>query len=145
MGHRNGCAGLEFEFGDADAIFDKENLFGAAREGFEAAVFIPMGAGLAEVVVVDDLDGYVAERLVGLIAGDVGKRSGGKDGLAVLEFDGYGRLILDGVDYLCGAEIDGDVIVAVPVHESVGVSRDFDVVDAEVFVLKGQVVVGLGG
>jgi len=34
--------------------------------------------------------------------------------------------------------------VAVPVHEGVGVGRDFYVVDADVLVFESEVVVGLG-
>ncbi len=41
--------------------------------------------------------------------------------------------------------VDGEVVVAVPVHQGVGVGRDFDVVDADVFVFQREVVVGLGG
>ena len=36
----NYSAGLEFEFGDADAVFDEEDLFGAALEDVEGAVFV---------------------------------------------------------------------------------------------------------
>jgi hypothetical protein len=137
-------AGLEFELGGADCVFYEEDLLGTSGEGFEGSVFIPLGGRMAEGFVVCYLDGYVAERLVGLVAGYVGEGGGGEGGLAVLEFDGCGRLVLDGVDYLGGAKIDGDVVVAVPVQESVGVGRDFDAVDADVFVFQRQVVVGLG-
>ena len=99
---------------------------------------------MAEGFVVCDLDGHVAEGLVGLIAGDVGEGCGGECGLAVLEFDGYRRLVFYGVDYLGGAQVDGEVVVAVPVHQGFGVGRDFYVVDADVFVFESQVMVGLG-
>jgi len=37
------------------------------------------------------------------------------------------------------AEIDGDVVVAVPVHESFGLGGDVDVEDADGFVFEGEV------
>jgi len=64
---------------------------------------------------------------------------------AVLELDGGGRFVFDLVDYFGCAQGYVDVVVTVPVHESVGVGRDFDVVDADVLVFQRQVVVGLGG
>src|SRR5580698_2951103 len=142
--HGNYSTGLEFEFGDADGVFYEEDLLGASGESFEGAVFIPFVGGGAEVGVVQDLDGYVAERLVGLIAGDVGEGGGGEAGLSVLEFDGDGGLVLDGVDYFGWAQSDVDVVVPVPVHHGVGVGRDIDVEDADVFVFEREVMVGLG-
>ena len=53
---------------------------------------------------------------------------------AVLEVEGGGRFAFDLVDYFGCAEGYVDVVVAVPVHESVGMGWDFDVVDADVFV-----------
>jgi len=56
--------GLEFEFGGADAVFYEEDLFGAALEDVEGSVFVPVGGGVAESLVFQDLDGYVAERAI---------------------------------------------------------------------------------
>ena len=147
--HRDYAAGLEFEFGDADGVFDEENLFGAVGEDGEAAVFIPfdipLSSGGAEGFVLEEFDGDVAEGLIADVARDVGEGGRGEASLAVLEFDGDGRLVLDGVDDVGGAEGDGEVVVAVPVHESVGVRWDFDIEDADGFVLEGEVMQGLGG
>lgn len=137
--------GLEFEFGDADAVFDEENLFGAVGEDDEAAVFIPMSGGVAEGFVLEDFDGDVAEGLIGEIAGDVGEGGGGEARFAILELDGYGRLVFDRVDDFGGAEGDIDVVVPVPVHESLGVGSDVDVEDADGFVLQGEVVMRFVG
>ena len=79
------------------------------------------------------------------VARYVGEGGGGEAGFAVLEFDGYGRLAFYGVDHLGFAEGEVDVVVAVPVHQSFGVSGDFYVEDADGFVFEGQVMVGLGG
>lgn len=39
FGH--GAGDLEFGFGDADAVFDEENLLGASVEDLEAAIVVP--------------------------------------------------------------------------------------------------------
>jgi len=49
-------------------------------------------------LVVEDLDGDVAEGWSVEFAGDVGEGGGGEAGLAVLKLDGNGRLVFDGVD-----------------------------------------------
>jgi len=129
---------LEFEFGGADCVFYEEDLLGASGESFEGSVFVPVdfsaGGGVAEGFVGYDFYGYVAEGLVGLVADYVGEGARGEGDLAVLEFDGYGRLVFYGVDYFGCAEVDGEVVVAVMVHQGFGVGGDFDVVDADVFV-----------
>ena len=136
--HGDYGAGLEFEFAGADSVFYPEDLLGASGEGFEGSVFFPMdfsaGGGVAEGFVVYDFYGYVAERLVGAVAGYVGEGAGRETGFAVLEFEGYGRFVFHLVDYLGWAQGYEDVVVAVPVHEGFGMGRDFDVVDADVFV-----------
>jgi len=139
------AAGLEFEFGGADAIFDEEDLFGAVGKDVEAAVFIPVGGGFAESFVVENFYGDIAEGVVVDVAGDVGEGSGGKVGVAILKFDSDGRLVFDGVDDFDGAEGNVDVVVAVPVHKSVGVRSELDVEDADGFVFESEVMVGLGG
>ncbi len=101
--HGDCRAGLEFEFAGADSVFYEDDLLGASGESFQGSVFIPMdiavGDGVAEGFVVYDFYGYVAEGLVGSVAGYVGEGGGGESGLSVLEFDGYGRLVFYGVDY----------------------------------------------
>jgi hypothetical protein len=129
---------LELEFGGADSVFYEEDLLGASGESFEGAVFVPMhlsmGSRIAEGVVGYDFYSYVAEGLVALVAGYVGEGAGRETGFAVLELEGYGRFVLHLVDYLGWAQGYEDVVVAVPVHEGFGMGRDFDVVDADVFV-----------
>src|ERR1700686_2615845 len=73
------CAGLEFEFGGADVVFDEKVLFGAS-----AAVFFSFGhwfgvsfgnrfgGGLAERLVFEDFDGDITEGLVAEVADEVG-------------------------------------------------------------------------
>jgi hypothetical protein len=134
MMERYDSAGLEFEFGDADSVFDKEDLFGAAWEDIHAAVFAPFSDGFMHSFVGYDLDGDVAKVLVRKIADHVSETARSQIGLAVFEFDGYGRLVLNGVDYFRGAERDIDVIMAVPVHQGVGMRRHVDVEDSDVFV-----------
>ena len=142
--HGNYSTGLEFEFGDADGVFDEEDLLSATLEDVKGAVFIPMGRRVAERFVFEDFNGDIAEGLGGVVAGDVGEGGGGEAGLSVLEFDGDGGLVLDGVDYFGWAQSDVDVVVPVPVHQGVGVGRDIDVEDADVFVFEREVMVGLG-
>ena len=141
---------LQFEFGGADAVFDEEDFFGAALEDVEAAVVlgmrrIPVGWRVAQLFVLQDLDGHVAEGLGGEIAGDVSIAAGEESGLSVLQLDGDGILALDGVDDLGVAKRDVDVVVAMAVQESVGVRGKFDVEDADLIVGEDEVVVGLGG
>ena len=38
---RNHGSGLEFDFGDADAVPDKQNFFGAPVKDVQAAIFVP--------------------------------------------------------------------------------------------------------
>jgi hypothetical protein len=147
------AAGLEFEFGGADAVFDEEDFFSPALQDVEAAVFIilagvplgvPLSSGITKRFVLEDFDGDVAEGLIGDVARDVGEGGGGETSFAVLEFDGDGRLVLDGVNDLGGAENDVDVVVTVPVHQGFGVRVDFDVEDADGFVFEGQMVMTFG-
>ena len=143
------ASGLKFEFGDADAIFYEEDFFRAAFEDFEAAVFfgmrgVPMGRGLAKFVVLEEFDREVMEWLVENVD-DVGETAGRESGLAVLQLAGERIFAFDGVDDLGGAEHDVDVVVAMPVHESVGVRGDIDGEGADLGVLEDKVVVRLGG
>jgi hypothetical protein len=143
--HGHDGTGLEFEFGDADGVFDEEDLLGATLESDEGAVFIPIGMGVTERIVLEDFDGDVAEGLIGNVAGDVGEGGWGEAGFAILELEGNGRLVFHSVDDLGVSESDVDVIVTVPVHESFGARRNVDVEDSGGFVFEGEVVVGLGG
>jgi len=139
------ASGLEFEFGDADAVFNEENFCGAAPEDVEAAGCVPLESGVAEFVVLQEFDGDVAEGTVGNIAGDVGVAAGEESGLAVLEVDGNGIFALNGVHDFGIAEGNVEVVVAMAVQERVGVGGDVDVEDADLRVLEDQAVVGLGG
>ena len=68
--------GREFDFGDADSVFDEEDFFGAAVEDVEASVFVPFRGRGAEFVVLQEFDVDDAEGLVAEIAGDVGVVAG---------------------------------------------------------------------
>jgi len=146
---RNHGAGLKFGFGDADAVFDEEDLFRAALEDVEGAVFIlagvPLRGGISEGGIFEDFDGDIAERAVTQSADIVGERGGGEAGVSVCEFYGDRRLVFDIVGDFGGAEGYGDVVVTVPVGQGFCVGRNFDVEDADGFVFEGEVMVGLGG
>ena len=43
--HGDDAAGLEFEFGAADAVVGEEDFLGAALQDVEAAGFVPLGGG----------------------------------------------------------------------------------------------------
>lgn len=148
-------AGLEFEFGDADAVFDEEDLFGAAREDVEGTVFFPCRFGVAEGGVLENLHGDVAEGLRAGGADDVGEGGGGEASVSTDEFHGDGGLVRDCVRDFGRGKSYGDVVVAVPVELGGVVGRDFNIEDADGFVFEGEVVVrfvrdfdfgrGLGG
>ena len=74
----------------------------------------------------------------------MGKGGGKEVGLAVLQLERDWRFAFDCVHHLGRAQRDEDIVVAVPVHQGVGVRGDVDVEDADVLVLKDQVVVRLG-
>ena len=106
---------------------------------------VPVSRRVAEVVVFEYLDGDVAEGLVGKIARDVGEGRGREASLAIQELDGDRLLAQNLVDNFSRAQGDVDVVVAVPMHERIGVGRDFDVEDADELVLENEMMVGLGG
>jgi hypothetical protein len=142
-------AGLKFEFGDADAIFYEEYLLGATIEDIETAVLVPLqvsvSSGVAKGFVFEDLDGYIAEWVIGDIARYVSEGGGGEAGFAVLELDGYGRLVFDGIDDFGVAQGYVDIVVTMPMHQSFGMRGDLNVEDSDRFVCEGQVMTGLGG
>ena len=140
--HGNDSAGLEFEFGSADAVFDEENFRGSAG-CVRGGVFIPFCGGVAEVGIVEDFDGDVAEGVVGDIADEMGEAGGGEAHIAVGEFGGGGRLAFYVVFDFGGTEVDGDVVVTVPMQQSLSIGVDLDVEDADGFVFQGEVVVRL--
>ena len=68
---RDHASGLEFEQRDANAVADKEDLFGTSVQDVEAAIFVPFGGRAAELRVLQKFDGQVAEGLWRKIAEDV--------------------------------------------------------------------------
>ena len=141
----NDGTGLQFPFGDANVVFDEEDLPGAALENVEGAIVIPFRGGCAEGGVFEEFDGDVAERLRAGGADDVGEGGGGEASVSFGEFDGDWGLVFDRVGNFCGGEGDGDVVVAVPVEQGGVVGWDFDVEDTHGFVFEGEMVVRLGG
>ena len=146
----DGGVGLEFDFGDADAIFHEENFFGTAVQDVEAAVVlgmsgVPVGGRLAEFGVLQEFHIDDAEGLIGKIAGEVGESAGEESSLSVLQFDGDGIFAFNRVLYLGVPERDVDVVVAMPVHQSLGMRRDVGDEDADLGVGKDLEVVRLGG
>lgn len=140
------AAGLEFDFGDADAVFHEEDVLRAAVEDVEAAFLVPWkGRRFAGLLVLQKLDGHVAEGSVREVAGEVGEVGGEEAGVAVGEGDFDGGLALDFVGDVGGAEHDVDVVVTVTVDKGRFVRGDFEVEDAHVVVGEDKVVMGLGG
>jgi hypothetical protein len=147
---RDHGSGLEFELGDADAVFEEEDFFRAAVEDVEAAVVlgvrgVPVGGRVAQLFVLDKFDGDVAKGLGGEIAEDVSEGSGNKADISVGQREGNGIFAFDGVHDFRGTNRDEEVVVPVPVHESFGVRRNVDVEDADLIVGENEVVVGFGG
>ena len=99
---------------------------------------------MAKRFIFEDFDGDVAEGLIAEIARDVGEGGGREAGFAVAELEGDGRLVFHSVDDLGIAESDVDVVMAVPVHEGVGVGRDVNLEDADGLIFEDKVVVWLG-
>src|SRR5262249_34083653 len=90
------ASGLEVDLWPGCAVFDEQNVPGAAVEDVEAALFVPMGRGRsAEFFVLQQFDGQVAEWCLGQVARDVGEVCGQESGLTVLEFEFDGRLAFD--------------------------------------------------
>lgn len=114
-------------------------------EDVEAALFVPFCGRGSEFVVLQEFDVDDAEGLVAEIAGLVGEVAGEESGLSVLQFDGDGVFAQDFVGDFGIAERDVDVVVVVPVHQSLGVRRKFCGEDTDLGVGEGLVVVGLGG
>ena len=146
----HGRAGLQFGLGDADAVLNEDDVLRASGEDVEAAVVLPVHSPLCRRVlaggfVLQELDGHVAEWSVGKIARDVGEVPGDKTGFAILQLERDGRLALDVVLDLGGAERDVDVVVMMNVHEGRVMGWNFDLKHADIFVFEGEVVMGLGG
>jgi len=139
-------ARLQLGFGDAHAVLNEDDVLRASGEDVEAAFFVPLRRRrLAGGFVLQKFDSHVAERGVGQIAGDVGEVAGDKTGFTILQVKRDGRLALDVVLGLRGAERDEDVIVVMGVHESRVMGWDLHLEHADVFVFEGEVVMGLGG
>src|SRR5580692_8502033 len=116
---RYGGARLQLGLGHADAVLHEDDVLRASGEDVEAAFFVPLcRRRLAGGFVLQKFDSHVAERGVGQIASDVGEVAGDKTGFTILQVKRDGRLALDVVLGLRGAERDEDVIVVMGVHES---------------------------
>jgi hypothetical protein len=96
-------------------------------------------------LVLQEFDEDDAEGVVGEIARDVSEVAGGEACVSISQLEGDGIFALDRVGDVGGAERDVSVVVAVPVHQRVGVRRDFGVEDADLIVGEDEVVVRLGG
>jgi len=142
-GHRS--AWLEVDFGDARSILHEKKFAAAARERLLAVSLRQSGRRLPQFFILQQFNRYVAKRLVGEIPGDVGKVSRRKPRVAVVELDLHGRLALDFVGNVSIAERDGEVVVAMAMHERRSMGRNLDLEGANVFVFKGKVVRGFRG
>ena len=143
---RHGAGDLELDFGNADAVFDKEDLLGATVEDGEAAVVVPLGgrSGVS-FFVLEQFDGHVAERRGGEVAGEVSKAAVGGAGFAVLKLERDGGLADNFVGDFAGAETDENVVVAMAMDQGRGVSGDFNLKNADVLILQSEVVRRLSG
>ena len=103
-----------------------------------------MGRSLARFVVLEDFDGEVAVGLIEIVD-EVGEAAGNESSLCLVQPGGDGSFAFDRVYDFRGAEHDVNVVVAMPVHESVSMRDDVDVEGADLGVLEDQVVVRLGG
>ena len=100
----DGAGHLEFGLGNADAVFDEEDLLGAAMEDLEAAIVVPLGGGRGVgFFVLQQFDGHVAKWSRGEIAGDVREAAVGGADFAVLQFEGDWGLAGDFVGNFAGA------------------------------------------
>lgn len=137
------ATGIELEVGGADAVFDEEDVLGAAVEDVEAAFFVPF-AGRFELVALQEFDRDNLEGPVGKVLRGVGKRAGDEDGFAVLKV-AQERVFADDVVFNLRCREDyEDVVVAVVVHHHGGVGREVNLEGARVRVLEQQVMAGLG-
>lgn len=143
-------SGLQIDFDGADTVAHEQDFASAAVEDVEAAVFvgvrgIPVSRRMAQLVILQEFDGEVAKGLRRKIAKDVGE--GGRDeaDVAVGKREGDRWLAFNRIDDASGADRHEEVIVAMGVHECLGVRRDVDVEDADLIVDKDLVVVRLRG
>lgn len=150
MMHGDDGSGLQFEFGDADAVFDEKNFFGAAIEDGEAAVFlgmgrIPVGGGLAKFFVprssIVTLRKGWAERFRKMWA----KVPGTKLTSASASARVAGSLPLTALTIWATPKHDIDIVMRVPVHQSLGMWGNVDIEDADLIVGQNHLVVRFGG
>ena len=99
---------------------------------------------LAELLVLHQLDGHVAERLVREISRHVREVAGREMGLAVGQLDLDRRLALHLVRDVGLSQRDEEVIVPVTVQQRGGVGRHLDLEDPDLLVFDRQVMRGLG-
>ena len=151
MMHGDDGSGLQFEFGDADAVLDEKNFFAAALEDGEAAVFlgmgrIPMGGSLAKFC----RPAEARSRRYGKAGRKDFRKMWAKGPGTTLtsrvgQCEGGGIFALDRVDNLGGAEHDIDIVMTAPVHQSLGMWGNVDIEDADLIVGQNHLVVGFGG
>src|SRR6266404_7178066 len=137
-------SGLEVDRGDAGSVTDEEDFDVPAGEFFVSAFNGPWRGNRAELVVLDQFDGHVTERLVRKVSGYVRKVAGSEAGFTVGELEIHGRFVDDLVGHVRVAQSDEHVIVAMPVQQRSGVGRYLDLEDSDVLVLKHEVMRGFG-
>jgi len=71
--------------------------------------------------------------------------SGDEGDISVGQCEGGGIFALDRVDNLGGAEHDIDIVMTVPVHQSLGMRGNLDIEDADLIVGQNHLVVRFGG
>ena len=139
-------AGLQFEVGDAHAVFYEQDVAGAAVQDVQASFLIPWGRGrVAGFLVLQEFDDHVAGGPVGQIFAEVGEAAGNEAGFAVLQRELDWRLSGDVVFHLRYSQGHGDVVVAVTVRQGDAMGRDFQIEHADILVFEHQMMMGLGG
>src|SRR3974390_2724930 len=117
---RNGSTGLDLDLGDTRAVTDRQDF-----DVYAWKVLVPGSRGpgswsITKLLVLEDLDGDVAERLIREIVRDVREVAGSESGFAIRERQVDRGLAGDFVGDAGVSERDKEVVVAVTMTESRG-------------------------
>ena len=96
-------------------------------------------------IVLQEVDGYVAERGVGKIARDVGEVAGDEADFTILQFERYRWFAFDVVLDRRGSKGNEDVVMGMGVHQGCIMRSDLYIKDAHVIVFEHDVVMRFVG
>jgi len=132
---------LKFDVRDAGTVFYEEYMLRAVLQDLQAAIFVPFRrAGFTH-----QFNRHIAKWGKRQVAGDMGKAAGSELDFAILKFDSNWRPSCDVVFNFSGPYDDKQVIMAMPMHKGRVIGRDFDLENPHICVLKGEVMMRLGG